>query len=252
MVVNRSTGFVTPVANAESHHPDTQPEVRAFSKMDTRATGRRVVNRAQMFATQDAQACVDKTQLDLAGSLLRQQYLVRPVVDGVERAAAVNMVLVSGTRALLPYHFYLYCKNFNIPSVSLTNAFISGKLIAVEDLFADCVVVEHADMILVNLFRLVPPGRDLVKHFVTAADAAKYRDIKVDDFEKRLIALPIELDKMFSHNEEAREFFTSLSIVNQKEYLSWIQGAKKEETKQKRLEATMEKLMAGKNNPSEK
>ncbi|MEN9512396.1 MAG: hypothetical protein RJB16_156, partial [Bacteroidota bacterium] len=66
----------------------------------------------------------------------------------------------------------------------------------------------------------------------------KVSNIKVDDFEKRLIALPIELDKMFSHNEEAREFFTSLSIINQKEYLSWIQGAKKEETKQKRLEAT--------------
>jgi hypothetical protein len=80
----------------------------------------------------------------------------------------------------------------------------------------------------------------------------KVSNIKVDDFEKRLIALPIELDKMFSHNEEAREFFTSLSIINQKEYLSWIQGAKKQETKQKRLEATMEKLMAGKNNPSEK
>jgi len=67
----------------------------------------------------------------------------------------------------------------------------------------------------------------------------KVSNIKVDDFEKRLIALPIELDKMFSHNEEAREFFTSLSIINQKEYLSWIQGAKKEETKQKRLEATL-------------
>jgi hypothetical protein len=80
----------------------------------------------------------------------------------------------------------------------------------------------------------------------------KVSNIKVDDFEKRLIALPIELDKLFSHNEEAREFFTSLSIINQKEYLSWIQGAKKEETKLKRLEATMEKLMAGKNNPSEK
>ena len=80
----------------------------------------------------------------------------------------------------------------------------------------------------------------------------KSADIKVDDFEKRLIALPIELDKLFAADEEAREFFTSLSIINQKEYLSWIQGAKKEETKQKRLEATLEKLMAGKNNPSEK
>ena len=80
----------------------------------------------------------------------------------------------------------------------------------------------------------------------------KAADIKVDDFEKRLIALPIELDKLFGAHEEAREFFVSLSILNQKEYLSWIQGAKKEETKQKRLEATLEKLMAGKNNPSEK
>ena len=80
----------------------------------------------------------------------------------------------------------------------------------------------------------------------------KAADIKVDDFEKRLIALPIELDKLFSAHEEAREFFVSLSILNQKEYLSWIQGAKKEETKQKRLESTLEKLLAGKNSPSEK
>ncbi|MCE2676232.1 MAG: YdeI/OmpD-associated family protein, partial [Sediminibacterium sp.] len=56
----------------------------------------------------------------------------------------------------------------------------------------------------------------------------KAADIKVDDFEKRLIALPIELDKLFGAHEEAREFFVSLSILNQKEYLSWIQGAKKE------------------------
>jgi hypothetical protein len=80
----------------------------------------------------------------------------------------------------------------------------------------------------------------------------KSANIKVDDFEKRLIALPIELDKLFGAHEEAREFFVSLSILNQKEYLSWIQGAKKEETKQKRLESTLEKLLAGKNSPSEK
>ena len=80
----------------------------------------------------------------------------------------------------------------------------------------------------------------------------KAANIKIDDFEKRLIALPIELDKLFAAHEEAREFFTSLSILHQKEYLSWIQGAKKEETKQKRLEATLEKLLAGKNSPSEK
>ena len=80
----------------------------------------------------------------------------------------------------------------------------------------------------------------------------KSPNIEIDDFEKRLIALPIEVEKLFQSHEEAREFFTSLSIINQKEYLSWINGAKKDETKQKRLEATLEKLIAGKQNPSEK
>lgn len=80
----------------------------------------------------------------------------------------------------------------------------------------------------------------------------KVANVKVDDFEKRLIALPMEFERVLSKNEEAKEFFTSLTIINQKEYLSWIQGAKKEETKQKRLDATIEKLLAGKQNPSEK
>ena len=80
----------------------------------------------------------------------------------------------------------------------------------------------------------------------------KSADIKVDDFAKRIIALPIELDKILAAHDEARDFFSTLSVINQKEYLSWIQGAKKEETKLKRLEATLQKLLAGKNNPSEK
>ncbi|MBV9987328.1 MAG: YdeI/OmpD-associated family protein, partial [Chitinophagaceae bacterium] len=37
-----------------------------------------------------------------------------------------------------------------------------------------------------------------------------------------------------------------------KEYVSWIEGAKKEETRQRRLETALEKLLAGKKNPSEK
>jgi uncharacterized protein YdeI (YjbR/CyaY-like superfamily) len=71
-------------------------------------------------------------------------------------------------------------------------------------------------------------------------------------FEKRLIALPVDLERIFTNHEEAKEFFTSLSISNQKEYLSWIQGAKKAETRQIRLETAVEKLMAGKRNPTEK
>jgi len=72
------------------------------------------------------------------------------------------------------------------------------------------------------------------------------------DFEKRLVVAPVELERLFTKHEEAKEFFTSLSFTNQKEYVTWIQGAKKEETRQRRLETALEKLLAGKKNPSEK
>ena len=72
------------------------------------------------------------------------------------------------------------------------------------------------------------------------------------DFEKRLIKAPVDLERLFTTHEEAKEFFTSLSVTNQKEYVTWIEGAKKVETRQRRLETALEKLLAGKRNPTDK
>ncbi len=72
------------------------------------------------------------------------------------------------------------------------------------------------------------------------------------DFEKRLVVPPVELGKLFTKHAEAEHFFSSLSFTNQKEYIVWIEGAKKQETRQRRLETALEKLLAGKKNPSEK
>ena len=72
------------------------------------------------------------------------------------------------------------------------------------------------------------------------------------DFEKRLVKAPVELDRLFTTHSEAKEFFSSLSFTNQKEYVTWIEGAKKVETRQRRLETALEKLLAGKRNPTEK
>ena len=80
----------------------------------------------------------------------------------------------------------------------------------------------------------------------------KTQEINGLDFEKRLVVPPIELGKLFTKHKEAQEFFTSLSFSNQKEYVVWIEGAKKEETRKRRLETALEKLLAGKKNPSEK
>jgi uncharacterized protein YdeI (YjbR/CyaY-like superfamily) len=76
--------------------------------------------------------------------------------------------------------------------------------------------------------------------------------VKGIDFEKKLVMPPVELEKVFTKHKKAKEIFTALSVSNQKEYVSWIEQAKKEETRQRRLEVIVEKLMAGKKNPSEK
>ncbi|BAV05696.1 Bacteriocin-protection, YdeI or OmpD-Associated [Filimonas lacunae] len=80
----------------------------------------------------------------------------------------------------------------------------------------------------------------------------KNPDIDGIDFDKRLVVPPLELETLFMKHDEAKDFFTSLSFTNQKEYVSWIAGAKRADTKARRVEATLEKLLAGKKNPTDK
>lgn len=72
------------------------------------------------------------------------------------------------------------------------------------------------------------------------------------DLEERVVSIPVELAAILSKNKKASLFFDALSFTNKKEYALWIAGAKKEETKKKRLGLIVEKLLAGKKNPSEK
>jgi len=66
------------------------------------------------------------------------------------------------------------------------------------------------------------------------------------------LSTPAELEVLFKKNEPAKAFFETLSFTNKKEYINWITGAKREETKLARLEATIDKLTYLKRNPSEK
>ncbi len=74
--------------------------------------------------------------------------------------------------------------------------------------------------------------------------------VEIDN--RNLINTPAELEQLFNNNKPAKAFFETLSATNKKEYITWITGAKKEETKLARLEATIDKLTYLKSNPSEK
>ncbi len=72
------------------------------------------------------------------------------------------------------------------------------------------------------------------------------------DYVNRSVTLPTELDKLLKKNKTAATFFESLAFTHKKEYVEWIGSAKREETKTRRLETTLEKLTAQKKNFNEK
>lgn len=72
------------------------------------------------------------------------------------------------------------------------------------------------------------------------------------DTEKREIEIPKDLSVLLEKNKKAKEFFAKLSYTNSKEYVRWIESAKKAETRESRLNATIEKLLAGYSNPTQK
>ena len=66
------------------------------------------------------------------------------------------------------------------------------------------------------------------------------------DTEPRLIEIPKDLAKEFKKEKDAKAFFDKLSYTHQKEYVTWINDAKREETRRNRITETIEMLKKGK------
>jgi len=62
------------------------------------------------------------------------------------------------------------------------------------------------------------------------------------DEEKRSVEVPGDLKKIIDSDREAREFWPTLSFTHQKEYVREIEGAKRPETRGKRIAAMMDAL----------
>ena len=65
------------------------------------------------------------------------------------------------------------------------------------------------------------------------------------DTAPREIEVPADLAAALAKNKEAKAFFESLSFSNQRGYVSWLEQAKKEETRNARVLACVESLEAG-------
>ena len=63
------------------------------------------------------------------------------------------------------------------------------------------------------------------------------------DVEERMVTVPAELKRAFRENPEARAVFEYLSYTHQKEYVTWIEEAKRVETRGRRVAKTLEMLV---------
>lgn len=74
-------------------------------------------------------------------------------------------------------------------------------------------------------------------------------EIKViveSDAEPRLIEIPKDLIKEFKKDKQAKAVFDKLSYTHRREYVRWIEEAKKEETRQTRIIKTIERMKKSK------
>lgn len=90
-----------------------------------------------------------------------------------------------------------------------------------------------------------------VRSSIGKAAGDKIKITLEEDKEERIVEIPHDLQLLLDKNKSAQQFFSSLSYTNRKEYVRWIESAKRSETRSNRLTQTLEKLKAKLKNPTE-
>lgn len=96
------------------------------------------------------------------------------------------------------------------------------------------------------------PESEVKRSGLGNAEIAKSELGKYVDVANKTITLPEDLMQELSRNQEALNFYHSLSYSNRKEYVLWVISAKQEKTRLDRIQKSVQKLALGKKNPSEK
>jgi hypothetical protein len=112
------------------------------------------------------------------------------------------------------------------------------------------VVVKIAD----HEWRTTPGVYDGVGYIVvnrsvkaaTGVDAGDRVDVAMDvDTKPRRVSVPNDLREALARDEEARGAFEALSFTHRREYVEWIEEAKRAETRARRVAETVERVREG-------
>jgi hypothetical protein len=78
----------------------------------------------------------------------------------------------------------------------------------------------------------------------TAGDTVK---IVMDiDTEPRIVVVPEDFQQALDNNPTVKEIFDKFSYTHKKEYIEWIEGAKKQETRENRIKKAVEQIAGSK------
>ncbi|WP_312822602.1 YdeI/OmpD-associated family protein [Epilithonimonas sp.] len=67
-----------------------------------------------------------------------------------------------------------------------------------------------------------------------------------EDKEERIVIIPDDVQVLLNQKEKAKKFYEKMSYTHKKEYIRWIEEAKKEETRERRKIKMIEMLLEGK------
>ena len=92
------------------------------------------------------------------------------------------------------------------------------------------------------------PADELLLTYMREAVLLNEKGIKLpkNPAKKKELIIPKELTEALNKNIKAKAVFEEFSYSHQKEYVEWVDEAKREETKQKRINQTIEWLKEGK------
>lgn len=68
----------------------------------------------------------------------------------------------------------------------------------------------------------------------------------LEDTEPRVVVVPDDFQVLLDEHEAVKAFYEKLSYTHQKEYIQWIEGAKKEATRIRRMNKAIEMMREGK------
>jgi hypothetical protein len=106
-----------------------------------------------------------------------------------------------------------------------------GRLTSVKDLPGDAVLARHVkEAMKINL----------------ALEAGEKPRTKVTVKKPVVVEVPPDLQKALARSKKALATFTAFSPSKRKEYAEWVAGAKREETRERRIATTIEQLEEGK------